>query len=129
MEICCPPAAASTESFFVVEYRVYSLLVAGGPVVMKVLSWNCRGLGNAAAVRALLDVQRACNPEVMSLSETHLESYPWECLRKRLHMDQKFVCPGDGRKGGLILFWKKGNQSAASEPRPDVYRRDSGRLK
>ena len=22
-------------------------------------------------------------------------------------MDQKFVCPGDGRKGGLILFWKK----------------------
>ena len=22
-------------------------------------------------------------------------------------MDQKFVCPEDGRKGGLILFWKK----------------------
>ena len=107
MEICCPPAAAPTESFFFVECRVHGLLVAGGPVIMKVLSWNCRGLGNAAAVRALLDVQRACNSEVMFLSETYLESYPSECLRKRLHMDQKFVCPGDGRKGGLILFWKK----------------------
>ena len=74
---------------------------------MKVLSWNCNGLGNEPAIRALLDVQRKSNPDVMFLSETHLESYPAECLRRRLKMDQKFVCHGDGRKGGLILFWKK----------------------
>ena len=43
----------------------------------------------------------------MFLSEPRLKNYPAECLRRRLKMDQKFVCHGDGGKGGLILFWKK----------------------
>ena len=74
---------------------------------MKLLEWNCRGLGNAPAIRALLDVQRSCSPDVMFLSETYLESYPAECLRRRLKMDQKMVCSVDSWKGGLLLFWKK----------------------
>lgn len=45
---CCPLAASPTESSF----RRYT--------AMKILSWNCHGLGNAPAVRALLDVQRSC---------------------------------------------------------------------
>ena len=73
---------------------------------MKILARNCRGLGNAPAIRALLDVQRSCDPEVMFLSETHLDTYPAESLRRRLKMDQKLVCVSDGRKGGLLLFWK-----------------------
>ena len=71
---------------------------------MKILAWNCWGLGNAPTVRALLDVQRRCSPDVMFLSETHLDIYPAECLRRRLGMDHKLVCPSDGRKGGLALY-------------------------
>jgi hypothetical protein len=43
----------------------------------------------------------------MFLSETHLDDYPAECLRRRLKMDFKIVNPSDGRSGGVILFYKK----------------------
>lgn len=74
---------------------------------MKILSWNCRGLGNGLAVRALLDVQKQCNPEVMFLLETHLDDYPATCLRRRLKMEYKIIFPGDGRRGGLVMFWRR----------------------
>jgi hypothetical protein len=43
----------------------------------------------------------------MFLSETHLDMYPAECLRKRLKMDHSLVCSSGGRSGGLVLFWNK----------------------
>jgi hypothetical protein len=43
----------------------------------------------------------------MFLSETHLDVYPAECLRKKLNMDFKVVNPSNGRSGGVLLFWKK----------------------
>lgn len=74
---------------------------------MKILSWNCQGLGSDPAVRALLDVQKRHNPEVMFLSETRIDRYPADCLRRRLKMDFLIVNPSDGRKGGVVLLWKK----------------------
>ena len=74
---------------------------------MKLLCLNCRGLGNDPAVRAVLDIQRKHDPDVMFLSETHLDSYPAECFRRRTRLERKLVCPGDGRKGGLLLLWKR----------------------
>jgi hypothetical protein len=41
------------------------------------------------------------------LSETHLDVYLAECLRRRLRMDFIIAQRSDGRKGGLILFWKR----------------------
>jgi hypothetical protein len=43
----------------------------------------------------------------MFLSETHLDIFPAEGLRRRLKMDFKVVSPSNGRSGGIILFWKK----------------------
>jgi hypothetical protein len=43
----------------------------------------------------------------MFLSETHLDDYPAECLRRRLKMDSKIVNPSNGRSGGVIMFWKR----------------------
>ena len=74
---------------------------------MKLLSLNCQGLGNTPTVRSLLNVQRRYDPEVLFLSETHLDDYPADCLRRRLKMDFKIVNPSVGRSGGVILFWKR----------------------
>ena len=74
---------------------------------MKLISLNCQGLGNAPTVRSLLNLQRRYNPEVLFLSETHLDDYPADCLKRKLRMDFKIVNPSNGRAGGVILFWKK----------------------
>ena len=42
-----------------------------------------------------------------SLSETHLDEWPEECICRKLNMDYKEVVRSDGRSGGLLLFWKK----------------------
>jgi exonuclease III len=71
---------------------------------MKILSANCQGLGNRPTVRSLLQVQKQSNPDVMFLSETHLDTYPTECLRKRLKMDFKIVNPSSSRSRGVMLL-------------------------
>lgn len=35
---------------------------------MKIISWNCRGLGIPSAIRSLLELQRAEDPDALFLS-------------------------------------------------------------
>jgi hypothetical protein len=74
---------------------------------MKILSLNGQGLGNDPTVHALLDLRRRSDPQVMFLSETHLDGFLVECLRRRLNMDFKIVNPSNGRSGRVMLLWKK----------------------
>src|SRR4051812_10930588 len=75
---------------------------------MKTIAWNCRGILGAPTVRSLLDIQRCHEPDVFFLSETHLDEEKAEAVRKKLRMDHMIVSPSpDGRKGGLLLTWKK----------------------
>jgi exonuclease III len=74
---------------------------------MRILGLNCQGLGNDPAVRELSDLRRRIDPDVLFLSETHLDDFPAECLRRRLKMDSKIVNPSDGRSGGVLMLWKK----------------------
>jgi hypothetical protein len=73
---------------------------------MKILGLNCQGL-NAPTILLLLDLEKQCDPEVMLLSESHLDHYQTDCLRRRLKMDLKTVNGSDGRSGGVVRFWKK----------------------
>jgi exonuclease III len=74
---------------------------------MKILSLNCHGLQNAPTVHALSDVRRRYNPDVMFLSETHLDDFPADCYHMKLQMDCKIVNPSNGRSGGVLIFWKE----------------------
>ena len=85
---------------------------------MKTLSLNCWGLGNNLSVLVVLDIQHKHEPNIIFLLETHLDSYPAVCLQRRMKMDMKFVCPSDGRKGGLLLFWKREIQIEQLELHP-----------
>ena len=77
------------------------------PGAMKLLSYNGRGLQKATAVTSLADIQKRHDADVIFLMETHLDDFPADCLRKRLRMEYKEVVRSDGRKGGLLLLWKK----------------------
>lgn len=72
---------------------------------MKILCWNCRGMRKPAAVRALLGIQGRVRPDVLFLSEAHLNKAKAEKLRRRLGFEAMAVSESDGRSGGLVMFW------------------------
>ncbi|PNX62262.1 hypothetical protein L195_g061067, partial [Trifolium pratense] len=84
----------------------------GGPTpprTMKILSWNCRGLGSPRAVRALSRLTRVENPQIVFLMETRLKATEFENIRSKLGFKNclSVDCSGFGREraGGLALMW------------------------
>jgi exonuclease III len=78
---------------------------------MKILSWNCRGLGNPDAVRAYKRLLRSKCPDVVFLMETKLRKSDPNVSSKLClgHLQNHFIVncnsEGGGRSGGLALIW------------------------
>ncbi|XP_057428472.1 uncharacterized protein LOC130721892 [Lotus japonicus] len=78
---------------------------------MRILSWNCRGLGNLLAVRAFGRLIHSEAPDIVFAMETKL--YESEALRHRglggLQNIFPVQCAGQGhtRAGGLFLLWSQ----------------------
>jgi len=66
---------------------------------MKILSWNCRGLGNPRAVRALLRLIQLENPTLVFLMETRLKVTEMESLKFKcgFNSGQMVDCSGSGK--------------------------------
>ncbi|XP_060969677.1 uncharacterized protein LOC133036919 [Cannabis sativa] len=75
---------------------------------MKVLAWNCRGLGNSTTVRQLANLVRQHKPEVLVLSETRLPQDKFSRTCIRLHFEHSHYVPPVGLSGGLGICWMKG---------------------
>ncbi|XP_060961739.1 uncharacterized protein LOC133031956 [Cannabis sativa] len=75
---------------------------------MKILAWNCRGLGNAAIVRQLKELIRKSNLEVLILSEVRLKEEKCFCLMRKLQFPGICYVPPMGTGGGLALCWRLG---------------------
>jgi exonuclease III len=75
--------------------------------LVRLITWNHRGLGNGLTVRGLLDVQKKEDPDVLFLSETKHDKQWMEGLGWRLNMPNMVVKDSVGARGGLALFWKK----------------------
>ena len=72
---------------------------------MKLITWNCRGLGNGPAIRGLLDIQKQEAPDILFLSET---KHDGKWLRWKLEMPNFVTVDSVRTSGGLALFWRRG---------------------
>ncbi|CAM8948837.1 unnamed protein product [Rhodiola kirilowii] len=77
---------------------------------MKVLSWNCRGVGNPRTVRAISDLVRSIGPQVVGLIETKAELKRIEVLKRKLGFKNGIAVDRSGLGGGLALLWREAVQ-------------------
>jgi hypothetical protein len=79
----------------------------GGPVLqspMKIVAWNCRGLGNRPTVRELLEIQKSEGANILFSSETKLDKRRIERFQWLLGLSNTLVQKGDGKGGELLCF-------------------------
>jgi len=74
---------------------------------MKILSLNCRGLGQPEAVREVRSLCQLHCPAVVFLSETHYFDNRVDGLVRSLGMEGGLGVGSLSRGGGLALFWSR----------------------
>ena len=75
---------------------------------MRVLAWNCRGLGSSSTVGTLTYEMKAKNPVLVFLSETKASVSRIKGLQRKLELTQGISVPSDGQSGGLAILWREG---------------------
>uniref|UniRef100_A0A803PEE7 RNase H type-1 domain-containing protein n=1 Tax=Cannabis sativa TaxID=3483 RepID=A0A803PEE7_CANSA len=75
---------------------------------MKVLSWNCRGLGSPATKKALRALVLREDPDVLFLMETKLNNRRMNPIWRSLGFGGASCVEASGSAGGLCLCWKAG---------------------
>ncbi|KAL0864587.1 hypothetical protein Bca101_043705 [Brassica carinata] len=72
---------------------------------MRILHWNCQGLGSSLTIPHLKDIKRSFNPEIMLLVETKNVDSVVNSLAKDLGYKNSFVVSACGSSGGAAFFW------------------------
>lgn len=79
---------------------------SGEGATMRILHWNCQGLGNPLTIRYLEDIRNQYNSDIMFLIETKNNVKYVQNISRRLSYPHCFVLPAEGLSGGLGIFWK-----------------------
>ena len=74
---------------------------------MKILSWNCWGLGNQCAVDVLSHLMREKAPKILFLMETKQSIVERSLIQAELPQCCMFAAPSIQWSGGLALLWKE----------------------
>ncbi|XP_021836344.2 uncharacterized protein [Spinacia oleracea] len=73
---------------------------------MKILSWNCQGLGNSWTVNALRDWCWRERPNIVFLMETMIDAGRLERIRNICGFVKGVCLSSDGRSGGMGFWWR-----------------------
>ena len=73
---------------------------------MRILSWNCQGLGNSWTVRSFHKLVKDQAPITCFLMETRLDREGFEYHCRELLYPNKFLVKKPNGGGGLALIWK-----------------------
>ena len=74
---------------------------------LRIISWNCQGLGNPRSVRALHDLVRCWNPKIVFLMETNSKKNRMERIKNRIGFANGLIVPSVGKSGGIALLWTR----------------------
>ena len=91
---------------FVVLYWLSRQAKVSIHLTMCILAWNCRGIGRDSKVRALKELIRASNPNLVFLLETKVKYPSINRIKTHLNFFDCFFVEANGRAGGLALFWR-----------------------
>lgn len=75
------------------------------PGAMKIMSMNCRGVGQPEAVQEVCSFVQLCCPTLVFLSETRLFSDSVQSLKRELGLPNGLGVGSFGWGGGLALLW------------------------
>uniref|UniRef100_A0A803QR09 Reverse transcriptase domain-containing protein n=1 Tax=Cannabis sativa TaxID=3483 RepID=A0A803QR09_CANSA len=87
--------------------RITEILEGKPSVSMKILAWNCCGLGNPTTVRQLAALVRQYQPEMLLLLEARITATRFQAVSKRLKFENNHYVPPVGLSGGIGLCWMK----------------------
>lgn len=72
---------------------------------MKMLSWNCQGLGNPLTFQELRVIVTQERPNLVFIMETKNSEQKVLRIKRRLKFQNSYIVNPEGIAGGLALFW------------------------
>lgn len=76
------------------------------PIIMRMLSWNCQGLGTSWIVRSLHKIMKDQAPTICFLMKTRLNKDGFKKHCRNLPFPNQFIVKKPDSSGGLALLWK-----------------------
>lgn len=73
---------------------------------MKLMSWNCQGLGRTSAVHGLCVLVKISSLFSFFFIETKANLSRMNKVAKSLRFDNMHIAEGSNSRVGLALFWK-----------------------
>ncbi|XP_043725962.1 uncharacterized protein LOC122672566 [Telopea speciosissima] len=73
---------------------------------MKIIGWNCQGLGSPSTVRALYNLLKTNQPEIVFIMESKSKLAAVEKVKRKDGFQNCCTVEPNGSSRGLVLFWK-----------------------
>lgn len=77
---------------------------------MKLLFWNCQGVGQPLRIRHLRGLECQHCPNFVFLMEIKANQTYMAKIRQKLNFQHKWAIPSKGKSGCLTLFWSDSSQ-------------------